>query len=297
MSMNTGNFGELLDPGMRAHYGLSYKQREEQYSKVFDIKDSTKNFEETLSLAGLGLVPEKTQGGSVSYDDMIQGYKHRLTHVTYGLGFIVTREMYEDDLYKQINAFPEALARSVRHTIETIAANILNRAFNSSYTGADGKELCATDHPLVAGGTFANEPSTPADLSITSFEQALIDIGDFVDDRGLDVAAQPKKLIVTPSFDFTAQKILGSEKDPASNYNAVNPARGVMPYTVMNFLTDPDAWFITTDMPNSIVFYWRRRPDFTKDNDFDSENAKWKTVFRCIAGWDDPRGIYGSPGV
>lgn len=297
MSTNTGNFGELLEPGLALIYGESYKQFGEEYSKIFQIKNSNKTTEHTLSMTGFGLMPTKSQGAGVTYDDPIQGYKQSLTHVAYGLGFIVTLEMYEDDLYNKINALPTALARSGAHTVEVTAANVLNRAFNSSYTGADTLEMCSTVHTLVGGGTFQNELTTAADLSMTSLEQALIDISNFTDDRGLQIAARPKQLIVPPELEWTAQQLLKSEKDPESANNAINPAKGIMPYTVNHFLTDTDAWFIQTDVPNGLVFYWRRRPALTKDNDHDSDNAKFKSTMRFIAGWDDPRGIFGSPGA
>lgn len=297
MTTNTSNFGELLEPGLALLYGDSYKQFGEEYSKVFTIKSSSKQTEHTLSMTGFGLMPTKAQGAGVTYDDPIQGYKQSLTHVSYGLGFIVTLEMYEDDLYNKINALPVALARSGAHTVEVTAANILNRAFNSSYTGADAKEMCATDHPLIGGGTMSNELTTAADLSMTSLEQALIDISNFTDDRGLQIAAKPKQLIIPPELEWTAQQLLKSEKDPESANNAINPAKGIMPYTVNHFLTDTDAWFIQTDVPNGLVFYWRRRPALTKDNDHDSDNAKFKSTMRFISGWDDFRGIFGSPGA
>lgn len=297
MAINTGNFSEILEPGLADIYGLSYKQYPEEYSKIFEVKPSTKHTEHTLSLTGFGLMPVKPQGAGVSYDNPIQGYKQSLTHVVYGLGFIVTLEMYEDDLYNQINALPAALARSGSRTTEIIAANVLNRAFNSSYTGADTKEMCATDHPLIGGGTQANELSTSADLSMTSLEQAIIDISALTDDRGLLLAARPKQMILPPSLEWTAQQLLKSEKDPESASNAINPAKGIMPYTVNHSLTDPDAWFIQTDIPNGLVFYWHRRPILTKDNDSDSDNAKFKSTMRFICGWDDPKSIFGSPGA
>lgn len=297
MATNTGNFGELLEPGLRDIYGLTYKQYKEEYSKVFELKNSTKQTEHTLSMTGLGLMPAKNQGQAVSYDDPIQGYKQSLTHVSYGLGFIVTLEMYEDDLYKKINTMPALLARSGVHTTEITAANVLNRAFNSSYTGADSKEMCATDHTLIGGGTFANELATSSDLSMTSYEQALIDIQGLVDDRGLLLAAVPSKLVIPPQLEWTTKQLLKSEKDPESANNAINPAQGTVDYTVLHRLTDPDAWFIQTDVPNGLVFYWRRRPAMSKDNDHDTDNAKFKATMRFVCGWDDPRSIFGSPGA
>ena len=294
----TTNFGELLYPGLRKIWGDRYNDYPEEYSQIFGMETSTKAYEKTLGLTGLGLATEKTQGGGVDYDDAFQGNTQTLTHITYGLGFIVTSEMWEDDQYGKIRALPKALARSVRQTIETTAAVLLNNAFATTYnTGPDGLELCSTVHTLVGGGTFQNEPSTPADLEMTSMEQALIDIGDWVDERGLKVAIRAKKLIVAPENDWTAKQLLGSDKDPESNYNAINPAKGIMPYMVYHWLTDPDAWFILTDCQDGLVFYWRRRPDFTKDNDFDSDNAKFKATYRHSQGWDNPRGIYGSPGA
>jgi phage major head subunit gpT-like protein len=297
MATNTTNFSEALEPGIRMWYGNAYKQYPEQYSKIFDVKTSTKSSEYSHSMTGFGLVPEKAQGASITYQDTKQGYKNTLTNVAYGLGFTVTRELFDDDQYNIIMKLPKALARSVRHTVEILSANILNNAFDNTYTGADGKELCATDHPLLYGSTFQNEPTTASDLSATSLEQAYIDIGDYVDDRGLRIAAKSKLLVVPTELDWTARKLLGSSLDPESANNAINPANNMMPHTVNNFLTDPDAWFIKTDVEDGLIFYWRRRPEFTKDNDFDSENAKFKTTFRCIMGWDDPRGIYGSPGA
>lgn len=297
MAITTGGFSELLYPGLKAIWGMAYSDYPEQYTKFFEVKSSGQAYEKTLGMTGFGLASAKAEGAGVGYDLAYQGYTQTLTHSTYGIGFIVTSEMYEDDQYGKINALPRALARSVRHTVEIAGANVLNRAFTATYTGADSKELCATDHPLVGGGTEQNELSTAADLSMTSLEQALIDIGDLTDDRGLLIAAKPKMLIVPPELDWTAKQLLGSEKDPESNYNAINPAKGMIPYSVNNFLTDSDAWFILTDVPNGPVFYWRRRPAFTKDNDFDSDNAKYKSTFRFSCGWDDFRGVFGSPGA
>ncbi len=297
MAINTGNFGELLEPGLALIYGDTYKSYPEEYSKIFTVKTSTKHTEHTLSMTGFGLMPVKAQGAGVTYDTAIQGYKQSLSHTVYGLGFIVTLEMFEDDMYNKINALPTALARSGSRTVEIIASNVLNRAFNSSYTGADTKEMCATDHPLIGGGNQANELSNSADLSMTSLEQAIIDISALTDDRGLLLAAQPKQLIIPPSLEWTAQQLLKSDKDPESNFNAINPAKGVMPYTVNHSLTDPDAWFIQTDIQNGLVFYWHRRPVLTKDNDTESDNAKFKSTMRFVCGWDDYRSVFGSPGA
>lgn len=297
MSVGTANFGELLEPGLRVIYGLEYDQYTEVYPRVFGVEPSTKAFEESLSLSAFGLVPEKDQGSGVSYANPKQNWKHRLTNLTYGLGYIVTREMNDDDLYGQIRKYTKALARSVRATVETVSSNVINRAFNGSYVGGDGLELCSTAHLLGGGGTFKNELTTAADLTATSLEQALIDIGDMVDDEGLLIHAKAKGLIIPNELNWTATKLLESTLDPDSANNAVNPAKSIVPYTVWNYLTDPDAWFLITDVSDGLVFYWRRKPEYTRDNDWDSENAKFKTTFRCVAGWDNPRGIFGSPGA
>lgn len=298
MSIATGNFGELLYPGLKAVYGDAYKDHPEEYSKIFNVEKSSKAYEVTLGMTGFGLASAKTEGSGVAYDDAYQGYKQTLTHVAYGLGFIVTSEMYEDDQYGKIKALPKSLKRSVNHTIEQYAANILNNAFSSG-TGPDSSYLCVTTHALVGGGTEQNCLSTAADLSMTSLEQALIDIGDLVDDRGLLTYIKARKLIIPPELEWTARQLLESDKDPESNYNAINPAKGIFPegYMVSHYMTDSDMWFIKTDAPQGLVFYWRKRPEFTKDNDFDTDNAKYKTVYRHIVGWDDFRAIYGTPGA
>ena len=299
--INTANFANLLEPGLRKIYSDEYNDYAEEYSKVFEIDSSTKNKEYDQSLTTLGLVGEKAQGAGVDYSDPVQGYKKTYTHATYGKGFSITRELWEDALYRNIKAMPKALARSVRQTIEYLAANHLNYAFTASaaYYGSDSKELCATDHPLISGGTSRNELATAADLDITSYEQALIDIQTFVSDESLKIAAKPKKMIIHPSNVFQAQMILKSSMLPDTANNNYNPAQGTMPggYVVMHWLTDEDAWFVQTDVPNGLTWIWRRRPEFTKDNDFDSENAKFKTTFRAASGWSDWRGIFGSPGA
>lgn len=302
MAITKNNFGELLYPGLKAIWGDNYNDYPEEYSKIFNVQTSKQSYEKTLSMTGFGLASTKAEGEGVTYDVAYQGYTGTITHVTYGLGFIVTSEMYEDDQYRKINALPKALARSVRHTIEQYAANYLNLAFagDTGYgTGPDGSALCSTSHTLVGGGTEQNTLTTDADLSMTSLEQACIDIGDIVDDRGLLSYIKKRKLVIPPELEWTVRQILESDKDPETNYNATNPAKGLFPegYMVSHYITDADRWFILTDAPQSLVFYWRKRPEFTKDNDFDTDNSKFKTVFRLSCGWDDWRGIYGCAGA
>lgn len=297
MPVAPNNFGELLWPGINKIYGLSYKEHEQMYSRIFSVEGSQQAYEESLLLTGFGLVPEKGVGSGVTYNDPAQGWKHRITNITYGLGFIIASELYEDDLYGQINQYPKALARSVRQTIEINAANVLNRAFNDSYLGGDGKELCATDHLLKGGGSWSNTPLISTDLDETSVEQAYIDIDAWVDDEGLKINAKPKHLCVAVNNVWNAKKIFGSPLTPSDANNSINPAHNLLPWDYWTHLTDPDAWFLKTDCPNGLVFYWRRKPGFTMDNDFDSENAKYKTIFRMSVGWNDPRGVYASPGA
>lgn len=299
--INSTNFAQLLEPGLRKIYGDEYKDWSVEWTSIFSEDTTTRSFEQDHSITGLGLAVIKTQGASVTYADTMNGYTKTYTPVTYGLGFMITRELWEDALYRNIKNMPKALARSVRQTMEVIAANHLNYAFTASaaYYGSDSKELCATDHPLIGGGTGRNELTTAADLDITSYEQMLIDIQTMTDDRGLKIAVRPQKLIVHPSNVFQAQMILKSTQLPDTAYNNFNPAQGTMPggYNSLHYLTDEDAWFVKTDVPNGLTWLWRRREEFTKDNDFDTENAKFKTTFRVSSGWSDWRGLFGSPGA
>lgn len=297
MATITGNFGEILEPGLKDIWGVLPSTYQEEYNKIFTVKNSKKQTEHTLNLAGFGTMPSKAQGSGVTYAEPLQGFKHSVSHTTFALGFIVTKEMYMFEQYQIINMLPRALRLSGIDRVETDAANILNRAFNSSYTFGDAKELCATDHPAVSGGTYRNELSTAADLSMTSLEQALIDIQAMTTEAGLKGKYKPVRLIHPKELEWTVNQLLKSEKDPESAMNAINPAKGMIPSLKMQWLTDTDAWFIQTDAPNNLVFYWARRPDFTKDNDFDTENAKFKEVQTYVCTCDDPRSLFGSPGA
>jgi hypothetical protein len=297
MPVTSSNFGELLEPVINGAYGLEYKRYPDEYPSIFDVKGSTRAYEEMLSIAGFGQAPIKSEGQSIPYVEPKQGFLSRLTHVTYGQGFIVSREMYEDELYNQIKAMARHLGKSLRETTEVVAANVLNRAFNNSYLGSDGLELCSTAHLLEQGGTMQNEPTTPADFSEESLRTALVDIADFRDGAGLKTQVRPIRLIVAPDGDFQASRILESTLQPESANNDINPAKGRVPYVVNHYLSDPDAWFLITDCPDSLCFYWRRRSQFGLDNDFDSENAKYKATMRFSAGWHDFRGVYGNPGA
>jgi len=204
--------------------------------------------------------------------------------------------MYEDELFNQVKAMARHLGRSLRETTEVVSANILNNAFDSNFVGSDGLELCSTAHLLEKGGTMANEPSTPGDFTEETLRAALVDISNYVDGAGLKTQIRAIRLIVPPELDFQASRILESTLQPESANNAINPAKGRVPYVQNHYLTDPNAWFLVTDCPDSMCFYWRRKAQFGLDNDFDSENAKYKSTMRFSAGWYDFRGIYGNDG-
>ena len=300
--MSTGSLARALMPGVNSWFGLAYKDHEAEYKAFMDEHSSEKHFEEDVNMYGLGLAPVKPEGENITYDEMAQAFIKRYQHVTYGLGFILTREAIEDNLYMDLaEKRAKAIARSMKQTKETVAANVLNRAFNSSYTGADGLELCSAAHVKSKGGTFRNELATAADLSEASLEQSLIDIMDLTDDAGLKINVMPKRLIVPTALAFEAERLLKSTLQNDSANNAINAvrSRGALPdgHAVNHYLTDSDAFFIKTDCPDGLKIFERRAVAMENDTDFDSENMKFKATARFSVGWTDPRGIYGSPGA
>lgn len=300
MAINSGSFGKALWPGINKWYGDSYAEWTTEYTDIFNTESSRKAFEEDVSISNFGLMVQKSEGGSVSYDSAQQGFIDRYTHGEYALGFQITKVMVEDDLYDVIGKKRAgALAFSVRQTLETLGANVLNRAFNSSYTFGDGKELCNSVRPNVAGGTWSNIIATAADLSEASLEQACIDIQGFTDDRGKKIAVRPKKLIVPYTLDFEANKILKTEYEVGTDNNTVNVVRSRFPggANLNHYLTDTDAWFVITDVKDGMKYFERRAPTFTQDDDFDTDNAKFKATWRGSFGCTDKRGIYGSAGA
>jgi len=303
MTITTGSFAKDLKPGVESWYGMKYKEYPVEYTDIFEVRNSTMAFEEIVGMQGFGLVPIKTEGSAVTAEDTGQGFVDRWTHVTYGLMFIITREMYEDGLAatKALQK-ASALAMSIRQTQEVVGANILNRAFNSSYTYGDGNELCADDQPHFSGGTWRNELATAADLNEESLEQACIDIAtQFYNDKGLTIAIRPKKLICHPANMFEAERLFKSTLQYDTANNAVNAIRNsnAIPggYAVNHHLDDADAWFITTDCPDGLIAFNRRSPEFGTENDWDTENAKFKATFRMSFGNGDKRSIFGSPGA
>ena len=303
--ITTGNFAKDLVPGVKAWFQTKYKEYPIEYLDIFDKMTSTRAFEEEVGVTGFGLAQIKTEGNGIAYDDQSQGYVNRYTHITYGLGFIITREMYEDGQAVTVALRrASALAFSIRQTKETVCANVLNRAFTAAYTmgaNSDGKELLATDHPNKSGGTWSNELTTAADLSEASLEQACIDIGALKTDRGLTIAIRPMKLIIPTALEFDAYRILKSIGRVDSANNDINAIRasGKIPQGVCvnHYLTDSDAWFLKTDCPDGMKYMERKADAFGSENDWDTENAKFKATTRFSVGWSDPRGLYGSPGA
>ena len=301
-TITTGSFAKALWPGVNRWYGMKYNEYRPEWPEIFDKNTSTKAFEEEIGVTGFGLAQVKTEGASIAYDDMEQGFVSRYTHITYALGFIVTQEMFDDNLYMEIGLRrAQSLAFSIRQTKEVVAANVLNRAFNNAYTFGDGLELCSELHVNKSGGTWANELDTAADLSEASLEQACIDIAGFSNDRGLQIKVLPKKLIIPADLEFEAARILKCiQQQGTANYD-INAMRvlGKIPqgYCVNHYLTDTDAWFIKTDIPDGMKLFQRKPMTFATDNDFDSTNAKFRSSERYSVGASDVRGVFGSPGA
>jgi hypothetical protein len=292
---------ELL-PGLNALFGLEYQKYGEQHKEIFEAETSERSFEEETKLSGFGTAPVKEEGSSISYDNAQEAWTSRYTHETIALGFSITEEAVEDNLYDSLSSrYTKALARAMAYTKQTKAAAVLNNGFNSSYTGGDGVELFSTAHPLVSGGTNSNEPSTAADLNETSLEAAVIQIAAWTDERGLLIAAKPRKLIIPPALQFVATRLLETEGRVGTADNDINAImnNGVVPegYTVNNFLTDDDAWFLTTDVPNGLKHFTRAAMTTGMDGDFDTGNVRYKARERYSFGWSDPLGIFGSPGA
>jgi hypothetical protein len=301
------SFAKALWPGVNKWYGDEYKEFPVQWTELFERNTSRRAWEEDVGMSMFGLPTVKTEGEGISYDTSRQGFTSRYNHVTYGLGFVVTREAYEDDQYDVIGRQKaRSLAFSMRQNKEIIAANVYNRAFNTSYVGGDSATLCASagggsaSHPNVAGGTWTNGPSAAVDLSEAALEQANIDIRNFTNDRGLKMAAKPMALIVPKELMFEATRILKTEGQVYSADNTLNALKtmGIIPKIVVNdYLTDANAWFIRTDVRDGLKYFERRADEFDMDEDFDTENAKYKATARFSFGWTDPRAVYGSQGA
>ena len=300
--MSTGSLGKALAPGLRAIFGLAYKEHPEYFRDIFDVVKSDRAFEEDLNFSSLGLAPIRPEGENTKYDSMHAAFLKRYVHDCYSLGFAITKNAMDDNMHNEIAvARSKSLARAMRLTKETVCANVLNRAFNSSYTGADGLELCSAAHVRSAGGTYANELAVAANLSEASLEQALIDLSKMKDDRGLNIVIEASSLIIPSDLVFEAQRIVKSPLRSGVADNDINASRdmGMVPNGIKKnpFLTSTTAWFLKTDCPNGMVLFDRLSPEMSDEVDFDSDNVRFKAVMRFAAGWSDPRGIFGSPGV
>lgn len=299
--INTSNHPKALWPGVKAWWGKAYNDHQTEYTDLFETFSSDKSYEEDVQIVGFGVVPQKAQGASVTYDSEVQGPTTRYTNVAYALGYIVTHEELKDDLYSEVsNTRASALARSFRQTKERVGAGIYNRATTSGYVGGDGVTLLSTAHPNTSGGTFSNKLSVDADLSESALEDLIIQIMQATDDRGLLINLMPKSLHIAPANWFNANRILKSEyqTDTANNNINVIKATGALPMGVKinHYFTDSDAWFVRTDVPNGMKYYEREAMIFDQDNDFDTMNAKAKGYERYVFGWTDPRAVYGSTG-
>ena len=299
--ITTGSHPKALWPGVKAWWGQVYAEHATEYDKLFDKDTSHQNYEEDVQLTGFGLAPVKAEGQGTQYDSEVQGFVTRYTHVAYALGYIVTKEELDDNLYENVSKRrAAALAMSFRQTKENIGANIYNRAFTAGYVGGDGQTLCSTAHPNTSGGTWANTPTVASDLSEASLEDAHIAIMGYTNDRGLLINVMPRSLVVARQEWYNANRILKSVYTPGSANNDLNilKATNALPEgIVMNhYLTSPHAWFLRTNIQNGMKYYERVGVTFDQDNDFDTMNAKAKGYERYSFGWSDPRAVYGSNG-
>ncbi len=291
---------ELL-PGLNALFGLEYARYGEEHKEIYETETSERSFEEETKLSGFSAAPVKNEGSAIAYDNAQEAWSTRYTHETIALGFSITEEAIEDNLYDSLSArYTKSLARAMAYTKQVKAAAVLNNGFSSSYPGGDGVSLFNTAHPLISGGTNSNTPSTQVDLNETSLEAAVIQIAAWTDERGLLIAAKPKKLIVPPALMFTAKRLLDTELRVATADNDINAIKqmGAIPegYTVNHFLTDTSAWFLTTDVPNGLKHFVRTPLQNSMDGDFDTGNVRYKARERYSFGWSDPLGMWGSSG-
>ena len=292
---------ELL-PGLNALFGLEYKRYGQEHKEIYETETSERSFEEETKLSGFSAAPVKNEGSAIAYDNAQEAWTARYNHETIALGFSLTEEAIEDNLYDSLSArYTKALARAMAYTKQVKAAAILNNAFTAGYTYGDGQVLCSTSHPLVSGGVNSNTPATPADLNETSLEAAVIQIAAWTDERGLLIAAKPNKLIIPPALQFVATRILETELRVSTADNDINALKnnGSIPggYAINHYLTDTNAWFLTTDVPNGLKHFIRTPMSTSMDADFDTGNSRYKARERYSFGVSDPLGIFGSPGA
>ena len=292
---------ELL-PGLNALFGLEYAKYGEEHKEIYETETSERSFEEETKLSGFSAAPVKNEGAAIAYDNAQEAWTARYNHETIAMGFSITEEAVEDNLYDSLSSrYTKALARGMAYTKQVKGAYVLNNAFNASVTYGDGVPLCSTQHPLVSGGVNSNRPAVAADLNETSLENAVIQIAGWTDERGLLIAAKPKKLVVPPALMFVATRLLETELRVGTADNDINAIKnnGSIPggYTVNHFLTDTNAWFLLTDVPNGLKHFVRTPMQTSMDGDFDTGNVRYKARERYSFGVSDPLGIFGSPGA
>jgi hypothetical protein len=292
---------ELL-PGLNALFGLEYKRYGEEHKEIYETETSERSFEEETKLSGFSAAPVKNEGSAIAYDNAQEAFTARYTHETIALGFSITEEAVEDNLYDSLSArYTKALARAMSYTKQVKAAAVLNNGFTAGYNGGDGVPLFSNAHPLVGGGVNSNIPSVPADLNETSLENAVIQIAAWTDERGLLIAARPKKLIIPSALQFVATRLLETELQVGSADNTINAIKnnGSIPegYAINHWLTDTNAWFLTTDVPNGLKHFVRSPLSNSMDGDFDTGNVRYKARERYSFGWSDPLGVFGSAGA
>ena len=301
MAISRQQLVKELEPGLNALFGLEYKRYDNEHAEIYDTENSDRAFEEEVMLSGFGNAQTKAEGQGVSFDDAQETFTSRYQHETIALAFAITEEAIEDNLYDRLaSRYTKALARSMANTKQVKAANVLNNAFDSNFKGGDGKELCADDHPTLSG-TFKNELSTSADLNETSLEQSMIDIAALTDERGMKIAARGVKMIIPSELQFTAERLMKSQGRTGTADNDINAinSMGMVPqgYVVNHFLTDSDAFFIKTDVPNGLKMFVRAPIKTAMEGDFDTGNVRYKARERYSFGISDYRGLFASPGA
>jgi len=309
MAISRAQLMKELLPGLNALFGLEYARYGQEHKEIFETESSDRSFEEETKLSGFGSAPTKTEGSAIAYDNAQEAWTARYNHVTIALGFSLTEEAVEDNLYDSLSArYTKALARSMANTKQVRAANVLNNGFSGSFLGGDDRSLfgtnaasAVTDHPLVSGGTNSNTQATPSDLNETALENAVIQISNWTDERGLLIAAKPRRLVIPSDLQFVATRLLDTAQRPGTADNDINALKnnGAIPegYSVNHFLTDTDAYFLTTDVPNGMKHFERTALTTSMDGDFDTGNVRYKARERYSFGWSDPLGMFGSPGA
>ena len=302
MALSRAQLLKELLPGLNALFGLEYKKYGEQHKEIFETESSERSFEEETKLSGFQAAPVKDEGAAMRYDNAQEAWTARYNHETIAMGFSITEEAIEDNLYDSLSSrYTKALARGMAYTKQVKAANILNNAFAAGFTYGDGQVLCSTSHPLVSGGVNSNTPAVAADLNETSLESAVIQIAAWTDERGLLIAAKPTKLVVPPALQFVATRLLETKLRVGTTDNDINALEnnGSIPggYTINNYLTDTNAWFLLTDVPNGLKHFVRTPMQTGMDADFDTGNSRYKARERYSFGVSDPLGLFGSPGA